>query len=92
MQAAYAPEGLTVVAVNLDQDRGDAERFLAKFHPNFDVRFDPRGLVASRYKIHGMPTGVVIDRRGSVRFTHIGFRPIDAHEFEDQLRTVLAEK
>jgi hypothetical protein len=27
-----------------------------------------------------------------VRFTHIGFRPIDRRGYEDQLRTVLAEK
>jgi hypothetical protein len=92
MQTAYEREGLTVVAVNLDQDRADAERFLAKFHPNFDVRFDPLGQVAARYKIHGMPTGVIIDRHGSVRFTHTGFRPIDRPGYEDQLRTVLAEK
>jgi cytochrome c biogenesis protein CcmG, thiol:disulfide interchange protein DsbE len=92
MQQAYDREGLTVVAVNLDQDRRDAERFLAKFHPNFVVRFDPQGQVAGRYDIHGMPTGMIIDRRGSVRFTHIGFRPTDRRAYEDQLRTVLAEK
>jgi len=92
MQEAYEGQGLTVVAVNLDQYRGDAERFLAKFHPNFDVRFDPQGQVAARYKIQGMPTGVVIDRHGSVRFTHIGFRPLDRRGYEDQLRMVLAEK
>ena len=92
MQDAYDREGLTVVAVNLDQDRGDAERFLAKFHPNFGVRFDPQGQVAVRYDIHGMPTGMIIDRRGAVRFTHIGFRPTDRRAYEDQLRAVLAEQ
>ncbi|MHB8475948.1 MAG: TlpA disulfide reductase family protein [Steroidobacteraceae bacterium] len=43
MQDAYGAQGLRVVAVNVDQYRADAERFLAKFHPNFDVRFDPLG-------------------------------------------------
>lgn len=92
MKDAYERQGLTVVAVDLDRDRQDAERFLAKFHPNFDVRFDPQGEVAERFDIKGMPTGVIIDRHGVLRFTHIGFRPVDSGRYEDQLRTVLAEK
>jgi thiol-disulfide isomerase/thioredoxin len=43
MKDAYGAQGLSVVAMNLDQHRPDAERFLARFHPNFDVRFDPQG-------------------------------------------------
>jgi thiol-disulfide isomerase/thioredoxin len=92
MQNTYERRGLTVVAVNLDQYRKDAERFLTKFHPNFDVRFDPQGEVAERFKIQGMPTSVIIDRHGVLRFTHIGFLPVDQAAYEDQLRQVLAEQ
>ena len=91
MQDAYASRGLTVVAVNLDQYRGDAERFLAKYHPSFDVRFDPQGEVAERFKVQGMPTSVIIDRHGVPRFTHIGFRPVDRVAYEEELRRMLAE-
>jgi cytochrome c biogenesis protein CcmG, thiol:disulfide interchange protein DsbE len=92
MQDAYERRGLTVVAVNLDQDRKDAERFLAKFHPNFDVRFDPQGEAAERFKVRGMPTSVIIDRHGVLRFTHIGFRPVDQAAYEGQLRQLLDEQ
>lgn len=92
MKASYGVQGLTVVAVNLDQHKADAERFLAKFHPTFDVRFDPQGEAAERFKVQGMPTGVIIDRQGVVRFTHIGFRPVDRVVYENQLREVLAGK
>jgi thiol-disulfide isomerase/thioredoxin len=92
MKDAYEGQGLAVVAVNLDQYHADAERFLAKFHPNFNVRFDPQGEIAERFKIHGMPTSVIIDRHGVLRFTHIGFRPVDQAAFEGELRQVLAEK
>jgi cytochrome c biogenesis protein CcmG/thiol:disulfide interchange protein DsbE len=92
MQDAYERRGLTVVAVNLDQYRKDADRFLAKFHPNFDVRFDPQGEVAERFKVQGMPTGVLIDRRGVQRFTHVGFRPVDQAVYEGQLRQLLEEQ
>jgi cytochrome c biogenesis protein CcmG, thiol:disulfide interchange protein DsbE len=92
MEDAYQAKGLTVVAVNLDRNRNDAQRFLAKFHPSFDVRFDPQGNLAEQFKVQGMPTSVIIDRQGVVRFTHIGFRPVDRVVYEDQLRQVLAEK
>ena len=92
LKDAYEKQGLLVIAVNLDQDRADAERFLARFHPTFDVRFDPQGESAERFKVQGMPTSVIIDRHGVVRFTHIGFRPVDQAAYEAQLRQVLAEK
>lgn len=92
MRDAHEREGLTVVAINLDRSQQDAERFLAKFKPNFDVRFDPQGSVAERFRIHGMPTSVIFDRHGVQRFTHIGFRPADETAYEDQLRQLLAEK
>ncbi|HEY3659164.1 MAG TPA: TlpA disulfide reductase family protein [Steroidobacteraceae bacterium] len=92
MKDTYEGQGLTVVAVNLDQHRSDAERFLARFHPNFDVRFDPLAEAAERFKVQGMPTSMIIDRRGVVRFTHIGFRPVDGTVYENQLREILAEK
>jgi hypothetical protein len=92
MKDAHEKEGLTIVAVNLDRRRPDADRFLVKLHPTFDVRFDPRGDTAQRFQIHGMPTSLIIDRQGIVRFTHIGFRPVDRTGYENQLRQVLAEK
>jgi len=88
MKDAYQHQGLTVVAVNLDHNRDDAKAFLARFHPSFDVRFDPQGEVAERFKVQGMPTSMIIDRHGVVRFTHIGFRPVDEAAYEDQLREV----
>jgi hypothetical protein len=48
--------------------------------------------MAERFKIQGMPTSVIIDRHGALRFTHIGFRPVDRGAYEDQLRALLAEK
>jgi cytochrome c biogenesis protein CcmG/thiol:disulfide interchange protein DsbE len=92
MKDAHESDGLAVVAVNLDPHRLDADRFLAKWHPTFDVRFDPQGESAQRFQIHGMPSSLIIDRKGVVRFTHIGFRPIDRAVYEEELRQLLAEQ
>ena len=90
MKNTHQEQGLT--AVNLDTDRIAADKFLARFHPTFDVRFDPKGDLAEFYKVHGMPSSVLIDRHGVARFTHVGFRPVDGPVYEAQMRELLAEK
>lgn len=92
MKNAYEAQGLQIIAVNLDTDRADADKFLGQLHPTFDVRFDPRGELAELYKVHGMPSSVLIDRHGLTRFTHVGFRPVDGASYESQMRLLLAEK
>jgi len=92
LKNTYEDQGLTIVAVNLDADRVDAERFLKQFKPTFDVRFDPEGKLAELYKVKTMPSSVLIDRHGVTRFTHMGFRPVDGAEYETQVRELLAEK
>ncbi len=92
MKSTYGAQGLEIMTVNLDRDRADADKFLKQFHPTFDVRFDPQGELAEFYKVHGMPSSVLIDRHGVTRFTHVGFRPVDGAIYEAQVRELLAEK
>jgi cytochrome c biogenesis protein CcmG, thiol:disulfide interchange protein DsbE len=92
MKSTYEGQGLSIVAVNLDRDRADADGFLNRFHPTFDVRFDPKGELAEFYKVQGMPSSVLIDRHGVARFRHVGFRPVDGAMYEAQVRELLSEK
>lgn len=77
LQARHATAGLQVLAVNLDRDRADADRFLAQQPAGFAVAFDPSGSVARRYALRGMPSSVLIGPDGRVRWTHQGFRAVD---------------
>lgn len=92
LKNTYENQGLTIVAVNVDAERADAEKFLAQYKPTFDVRFDPQGKLAEFYNIKTMPSSVLIDRHGVTRFTHMGFTPVDGAIYEAQLRELLAEK
>ena len=92
MKDAYAAQGLAVVAIDVDNDQADAQKFLAAFHPSFEVRFDPEGALPRQFHIEGMPTSLLIDRHGTVRYTDIGFRPADGAVYEARLRELLAEK
>ncbi len=92
MQDTYDRQGLKVIAVNLDMDRSDADKFLDRFRPTFEVRLDPKGKLAAFYKVHSMPSSVLIDRHGVTRFTHEGYRPVDGAAYEAQVQELLAEK
>jgi cytochrome c biogenesis protein CcmG/thiol:disulfide interchange protein DsbE len=92
MKDTYDRQGLTVIAINLDLNRADADKFLKQFRPTFEVRFDPKGELAVFHKVHAMPSSVLIDRHGVQRFTHEGFRPIDGAAYEAQVQELLAEK
>jgi len=92
LKDTYGRQGLAVIAVNLDMDRADADKFLDRFRPTFEVRFDPKGELAALYKVRAMPSSVLIDRHGVARFTHEGYRPVDGAAYETQVQELLAEK
>ncbi len=92
MQRKYGPRGFTVVAVNLDRKREDADDFLRLMQPGFVIARDPGASVAERFGLKGMPTAFLIDRQGRVRHTHRGFRERHGEEREAQIRALLAEE
>jgi thiol-disulfide isomerase/thioredoxin len=89
MQEKYGPLGLTVIAINLDSDRADADRFLASIPAGFKVRFDPEGKLAKRYEVEAMPSSYVINRTGHVIERHLGFKESREAEYEASIRTAL---
>lgn len=92
MASRYEAEGLTVIAVNLDQEQRLADRFLAELQPSFRVERDPDGKLASDFRIDTMPTSFLIDRSGKARFRHLGFHQDRELQYENEIRQLLGEK
>jgi cytochrome c biogenesis protein CcmG/thiol:disulfide interchange protein DsbE len=85
LQQTLGPQGLTVIAVNVDRDRADAERFLRQHPAQFRVVFDSQGVLPQKFSVHGMPSSFVIDRNGVVQIRHEGFRLTDRRVLERQV-------
>ncbi len=92
MQKRYADKGLTIVAVNLDNEKDKAREFISATHPNFTIAFDPDGKVAEQYEVMGMPSSYLIDRHGKLHSSHIGFRAKDRTELEKSIVEILGSK
>jgi len=90
MQAKYGPQGLTIIGVNVDKKREDADKFLAGTPAKFAVAFDTTGKVAQSYQPKGMPTSFLIGADGVVRNVHVGFRDSDRDDLELELAAALA--
>lgn len=77
MSSERKKDGLRVVAVNVDETREDAERFLARRPVGYPVVFDPQGRCAGAFGLTGMPSTYLVDRAGRVRHVHVGYREQD---------------
>jgi cytochrome c biogenesis protein CcmG/thiol:disulfide interchange protein DsbE len=89
MHTRYGDRGLRIVGINLDREREDADRFLARYPASFDLIFNPSGSLAEHWSLQGMPSAVLVDTRGEVLARHIGFRADRTEEYEQQLKTLL---
>jgi cytochrome c biogenesis protein CcmG, thiol:disulfide interchange protein DsbE len=85
----HSTRGLRIVAVNVDAQRADAERFLARYPARFDVLYDPAAELPKRLAIKGMPSSLLLDAAGRVRWTHTGFRPSEAPALESRILQAL---
>ncbi len=82
MQEKYKDKGLRIIAVNLDEDPAEADRFLQKYPVSFKIIRDPQGKLAQEYDIKGMPTALLFDASGKLISRHIGFRNDEKASYE----------
>lgn len=87
-------KGFVVLAVNVDKDLKNLNKFLSGLDvkPEFPVIHDPQSKICPLYGLEGMPTSVLIDRKGIVRFRHVGFKPETKTEFIGEINALIAEK
>ena len=85
-------QGFEVVAINLDEDKANAEKFLKDFPVTFTILRDSKGEWADKYVVESMPTSFIIDRQGVIKNIHHGFVSDDINELEQKIVQLLAKK
>lgn len=84
IQSTYSPEQFTVISINLDNDKALAKAFLHTLPASFPVIYDPKGQLAKKYKVKGMPSSYLINSNGELVQQHTGFfnKKIKQYEYE----------
>lgn len=86
LHAEYAPRGLVIVAVSVDENLAAYESFVERFHPPFVALHDKAQQLVRLVKVPAMPTCYLLGRDGRVHFVHQGFH---GDETERELRREL---
>jgi thiol-disulfide isomerase/thioredoxin len=84
-------KGFEVVAVNLDEEKQDAVKFLAENPINFSIGYDAEGLCPSAFGVIAMPSSFIIDKQGKIRKIHLGFKPGDITHIREKVLALLNE-
>lgn len=84
-------KNFVVLAINLDTDAVKMQDFLSKQKPGpaFPILVDPGGKLPVLYDVEGMPTTVLIDKKGIVRYRHLGFTAKDKKKLVQEVIDLL---
>lgn len=91
LRAELIHENFSIVAINLDEEIGDAKKFLAQHPVNYTVLHDPAGDVPKAFGLVGMPTSYLIDGDGIVRAVHIRFNSDEMRKLRAEIQTLLGK-
>jgi cytochrome c biogenesis protein CcmG/thiol:disulfide interchange protein DsbE len=89
LQGELGHDGLVVIAVNVDRERAEADRFLREHPAQFRIVYDSDGLLPEKFGVRGMPTSFLIDRNGHVQSRHEGFLVRDRDALTQQIRALV---
>ena len=87
----YKSSGFTLLAVNIDDAARHGAATAAKWGLKFPVLLDADKTVTRRYDLGAMPSTVLIDRDGRVRYLHRGYREGVEEAYERQIRELVKE-
>ena len=81
--------GVKVIAINIDDERENAIAFLKDNRVRLTSLYDEAKHVVGSYDVPAMPSALVIDKRGVVRFVHGGYTESDIPAIMNEARSLL---
>ena len=91
LYSRYQRVGFNLLGVNIDDDSRRAMQMAEELGINFPVLFDASMVVSKLYEVDAMPVSVLVDREGTVRYVHHGYKPGYEDKYMDQIRSLLRE-
>lgn len=85
----YKASGFVLLGVNVDDDQRKAAEVAGKLGVTFPVLLDTDKQVSKLYDLSTMPSTVIIDRDGKVRYVHRGYLTGYEDNYEKQIRELL---
>jgi peroxiredoxin len=87
----YGKVGFSLLGVNIDDDAQKAREMAEELGVSFPVLFDAAKEVSKRYQVEAMPVTLLVDRSGTVRHVHHGYKPGYEQTYLTEIRALLRE-
>ena len=87
----YEPLGFAVFGVNVEEDIDQAKAFLRDFPVDFPVLLDNTNRVSKQYEVIAMPTTIMVDRDGNLRYLHQGYKSGDEAKYRQVVKKLVRE-
>ena len=91
MYKKYKKLGFVILGVNVEQDSSKANTYLSDVSVSFPVLYDNNNTASKLYNVSAMPTTVIIDRNGNMRYLHKGYKPGYEKDYKKQVKTLIRE-
>jgi peroxiredoxin len=66
LYAAYAKKGIEIVNVGIQESKAKMAKFSARYNLPYRVLLDETGIVSGVYEIRGVPSLVLVDKKGFI--------------------------
>lgn len=87
----YSSKGLEVIAVNLDEEKNAALKFVNDHPVNFSIVHDSEGDCPEKYQVQAMPSSYIIDKSGKIQYVNYGFLSSEEETLRKQITSLLNE-
>jgi len=87
----YQRVGFNLLGVNIDDDSRKAIQMIEELGVHFPVLFDESKVVSKLYEVNAMPVTILVDRSGTVRHVHHGYKPGYEDKYLTEIRSLLRE-
>jgi len=91
MYKKYNDLGFVLLGVNVEEDSSKASELLREVPVSFPVLYDTTNDVTKLYKVVAMPSTVMVDRDGNMRYLHRGYLPGYEEEYIKQIKELVRE-
>ena len=87
----YQDLGVSVWGVNVEQENQAGRDFLADLNLTFPILFDETNTISASYQVEAMPTTIIIDRDGVVRYAFQGYKPGYEKKYAKAIKKLIRE-
>ena len=93
LRGDFAADGLIVATVLEDPNNLDLARDIRTRNSlTYPILLDERNELSRKFNVRGLPFSALVDRRGTIRFMHMGFSDKDVPGYRKEIRQLLEEK